>query len=337
MAVYTLINKSQLQAFLAYYNLGELVEYKPIQAGTTNSNYEFVTEQNGKRYKYILTIVEQNLSKHDLEFCVAYGLWLQKNNIPVAAAVLDRHGHSFRQFLNKPALVTRYLSGTSLTPDNKAMTTEIYKELGLTLANMHIAGSKFSAQRQNPAGLKWCLNIHDELTDLLMENEDRIIQEEFEYLMKNREKVAQSKLGVGAIHADLFCDNVLLYNNRLEGIIDLFYACTDYFLYDLAVVVNDWVIKPNGQYNEKNYNLLISSYLENLKQDSLLYECLFESIKGNSELWPYMLRKSALRFWLLRLSASLLPKDSGIKTIKDPTEFEIKLLLHREQNLKIFG
>lgn len=337
MAVYTLINKSQLQAFLAYYNLGELVDYKPIQSGTTNSNYEFVTEQNTKQYKYILTIVEQDLSKQDLEFCINYGLWLQQNNIPVAAAVLDRHGHSFRQFLNKPALVTQYLPGASLTPNDEGLTAEIYQELGETLAKMHIAGSKFPEQRQNPAGLKWCLNTHDKLSDLLMDNEDNIIQEEFEYLMQNREKLAQSKLGIGAIHADLFCDNVLLYNDKLQGIIDLYYSCSDYFLYDLAVVVNDWIIKANGQYNEQNYNLLIDSYLKNLKQNKQLYKDLVDSLKSNSELWPYMLRKSALRFWLLRLSASLLPKDSDIKTIKDPTEFEIKLLLHREKNLKIIG
>jgi hypothetical protein len=40
MAVYTLINKSQLESLLAYYDIGELVEYSPIVAGTTNSNYK---------------------------------------------------------------------------------------------------------------------------------------------------------------------------------------------------------------------------------------------------------------------------------------------------------
>ena len=58
------------------------------------------------------------------------------------------------------------------------------------------------------------------------------------------------KLPTGMIHADLFRDNVLFYKEKISGMIDFYYSCQGFLIYDLAVVVNDWCTKPDGLLNE---------------------------------------------------------------------------------------
>ena len=50
------------------------------------------------------------------------------------------------------------------------------------------------------------------------------------------------------------------------------------------------------------------------------------------EIWQYMLRAAALRFWLSRLQDKIFPKDGEITHIKDPDVFK-NILLARIGNV----
>ena len=58
--------------------------------------------------------------------------------------------------------------------------------------------------------------------------------------LKHQSAFAKVKLPRGAIHGDLFCDNVLFVDDRVSGIIDFGFAATDALAYDVAITVNDW-------------------------------------------------------------------------------------------------
>ena len=49
----------------------------------------------------------------------------------------------------------------------------------------------------------------------------------------------------GWIHSDLFHDNALFSASGV-AIIDLYSACQDNFIYDLAVLANDWCCSEEG-------------------------------------------------------------------------------------------
>lgn len=341
MAVYTLINKNQFESILSFYDLGDLIDYSPIKSGTINTNYLFTTNKNNYIKKYILTILEQKFTKPDLEFCIEFSKYLAKHDVPVTNAVPDRHKTMFRMLVDKYFIIMPFIQGHHLEHTNKEnykLTEDHCAQLGKALAKMHILGRQYTLKRQNPHGISWCFKTFDNIIDFIPTEAQEIISSEFNYLSKNQSIINKQGLFTGAIHADIFCDNILFYNGKLQGIIDFYNACIDYLLYDLAIAVNDFAITHAGQILKHNYNALINNYILVLTQDKFVYKNLQISLKNNPELWQFMLRRAALCFWLMRLAAYYLPKEDdsehNVRNVKDPTEFEIKLLLHRNSKFE---
>ncbi len=66
-------------------------------------------------------------------------------------------------------------------------------------------------------------------------------------------------LEIGVIHADLFPDNVFFLGDRLSGVIDFYFACTDFLTYDLAICLNAWCFEVKGEFNITKAKLMIDS------------------------------------------------------------------------------
>jgi len=126
------------------------------------------------------------------------------------------------------------------------------------------------------------------------------------------------ELPSGVIHADLFNDNVFFLHDRLSGLIDFYFACNDFFAYDVAICLNAWCFESDGSFNVTKARLLLSSY---------------RAVRpiGAAELaaLPLLARGSALRFLLTRLYDWLNhPPDAFVKP-KDPLEYWAKLRFHQ--------
>lgn len=308
MSVYTIIKRDELENFLSHYSLGTLVEYEGIDAGIENTNY-FVTSENGE---FVLTIFEE-IGFDALPYYLSYMAHLSDHGMPTAHPIADLNGDYVREFKGKPAAIVRRLEGNSvMTP-----TVSHCAAVGHALAQMHVVGDSFERSLQNPRGLNWSEDTASHVINKLPEDEQLLLKEEIEY----RKQVPNSNLPVGVIHADLFRDNVMFKVHTLSGIIDFYYACNDYLLYDLAITVNDWCILDTGDIDSERYRSLINAY---------------SSVRGfhqqEEAAWQYMLRAAALRFWLSRLKDKLFPKDGEITHIKDPDIFK-KILLSRKHRL----
>jgi homoserine kinase type II len=121
----------------------------------------------------------------------------------------------------------------------------------------------------------------------------------------------------GVIHADLFPDNVFFLGDKLSGLIDFYFACTDALAYDLAICLNAWCFEPDHSYNVTKGRSLLQSYgaVRALSAD----EC---------RALPVLARGAALRFLLTRL-VDWFDERSALVRRKDPLEYFRKLRFHQ--------
>ena len=93
--------------------------------------------------------------------------------------------------------------------------------------------------------------------------------------------------------------------------IDFYYSCKGFLIYDLAVVVNDWCSDENGRIIKDSLVSLLSAY-NNQRE-----------IQDNEKkYWRHALISASLRFYLSRLIDLHYPKIGEMTHIKDPNIFE---------------
>ena len=76
MAVFTKLEKKDIEEFLNLYEIGNLDTYNEILDGIENTNYKIIC----KNIPYILTIFEKRVSEEELPFFFDLKLYLNSNN-----------------------------------------------------------------------------------------------------------------------------------------------------------------------------------------------------------------------------------------------------------------
>lgn len=309
MAVYTEVSDEDLTAFLADYDLGEVVSFKGIAEGVENSNFLLQTT-NGS---YILTLYEKRVRPEDLPYFLGLMEHLAARGIDCAVPVHGRDGEALRQLRGRPAAVISFLEG--LWP--KRIQPFHCQALGAALARLHLAGANYPLSRANDLSVSgWgplldkCKGNTDHLRPGLCEDLTR----ELELLQAHWPEDLPS----GVIHADLFPDNVFFRGERLSGIIDFYFACNDFFAYDLAICLNAWCFESDNSFNVTKARLMLQAYRNErpLAADEL-------------EALPLLARGSALRFLLTRLYDLLHHPAGALVKPKDPMEYWKKLSFHQ--------
>lgn len=297
MSVYTSVSREQLSAWLARHAVGALQSLEPIAAGIENTNY-FVTTAGGR---FVLTLFEK-LQPEELPFYLGLMARLAGRGIPCPHPVADRDGRLFSILCGKPATLVSRLPGRDVEAPGPAHCAAV----GAMLARMHLAGLDYEPTMPNPRGLLWWRGAALELADRIPAAEAALLAAELDYQANAR----LEHLPYGAIHADLFRDNVLFEADAIGGVIDFYFACTDRLLYDLAIAANDWCIEPDGALDPARTRALVQAYqsIRPLAQEEL-------------EAWPTLLRAGALRFWISRLFDLHCPRPGELTFAKDPTHF----------------
>jgi homoserine kinase type II len=309
MAVYTEVDDEELAAFVAAYDIGEVVACKGIAEGVENSNYLLQTD----RGQYILTLYEKRVRADDLPFFVGLMRHLAMKGLPCPLPVETSDGKALRRLAGRPAALITFLRGVWPKRPNPAQCGAV----GAALAHMHAAGADFAMRRPNDlsvAGWRRLLDGCGRRADDVAPGLQSALEEEYAHLSS----LWPDDLADGVIHADLFPDNVFFLGERLSGLIDFYFACNDLLAYDLAVCLNAWCFEPTGEFNITKARRLLSGYAGVRPLTPAELAAL-----------PLLARGSALRFLLTRLYDWLHQVDGALVRPKDPLEYLAKLRFHQ--------
>jgi homoserine kinase type II len=310
MAVYTDVSEDELGAFLARYELGALLSFKGIAEGVENTNYLLHTAAG----YFILTLYEKRVARADLPFFLGLMEHLANKGINCPQPVKSRDGNALGELAGRPAAIVTFLDGVWVRRPQVAHCAA----LGRALAELHRAGLDFKLHRKNALALDGWEKLArsagpraDEVTAGLA----AIIGDELKYLAR----AWPEALPRGVIHADLFPDNVFFLGDRLSGLIDFYFACTDTLAYDVAICLNAWCFEPDHSYNVTKGRNLLASYIATRPLDNAEFEAL-----------PLLARGAALRFLLTRLVDWLDVPPGALVRPKNPLEYFRKLRFHQK-------
>ena len=309
MAVYTEVSDEALAAFLSHYDLGGLVSFKGIAEGVENSNFLLATE----RGQFILTLYEKRVDARDLPYFLGLMQHLAARGVRCPLPVRDREGRLWGELCARPAAIVTFLPG--VWP--RRIRNEHCTAVGAALAELHQAGEGFGLERKNalgPAGWPPLLAASLARADEVRPGLGEELVDTLEALLA----AWPSGLPRGQIHADLFPDNVFFLSDRVSGLIDFYFACTDLLAYDLAVCLNAWCFEPDGSFNLTKGAGLIAAY-----------EAKRPLSSAESEALPVLCAGAAMRFLLTRLHDWLNHPPGAFVTPKDPLEYLRKLRFHR--------
>jgi len=307
MAVYTEVPPAEAEALVERLNLGTLQALTPCAAGIENTNY-FCDTSTGR---YVLTLFER-LGFEQLPYYLHLLKHLAERGIPVPGPKADASGEILHRVRGKPAAVVDRLPGSNrLAPD--AAHCEL---VGSMLARMHLAGRDYARTQPHLRGLAWWIETVPVVRPFLEPAQRELIDAELAFQQQLATSGAHAGLPRGAIHGDLFRDNVMFEatpgGDRLGGFFDFYFAGVDALLFDVAVCLNDWCIDvDSGRLAEVRAAAFVGAY------DAV------RPLTGNEvRLLPALMRGAALRFWVSRLWDLHLPRDAALLKAHDPVHFE---------------
>ncbi|HEY0253054.1 MAG TPA: homoserine kinase [Kofleriaceae bacterium] len=236
MGVFTALGDADLAELAAVFDLGDLVRWTAIAAGTINTNVALETA----RGKFFVRLNEGK-AEADVAWEARLISALATAGVPTPPPILARDGRPYAECHRKWASAFPWRDGVHISADH--VTPEIAHAFGAALAELHSAGMELpTAWRRGSiydfdhlvTRFERCSRVDDKALSYAF----AIIREEL--AVAKQHKATRAAATHGIIHGDLFRDNVLWRAPSISAILDFEQASGGSLVYDLAVCINDW-------------------------------------------------------------------------------------------------
>ncbi len=252
MAVHTVLSPEVLQEAAERFGLGPLRATEGVPQGSINTNYRLETAK-GRFFLRHTTVRAEG----ELAFEAALLDHLAQAHFPAPRPLHAEDGAPFLTLAGGRVSVFGYLAGEELTRGR--FTVDAAAALGRELGKLHRLTASFSGERQNPYGLAcvegWLAGLRRH-ADAEVAAAAEVVATALERV--RREEPGTGLLPRGAIHADLFMDNVKWLGERVSAFFDFEMACVDSYVRDLAITLNAWCF--DREYDPSLCRALLSGY-----------------------------------------------------------------------------
>ena len=309
MAVYTEVSFEDLERLLEQYDIGQPLSFKGIAEGIENSNFYLQTDRGA----FILTLYEKRVNPDDLPFFLGLMEHLAERGVHCPLPVKTGDGKSLVSLNGRHAAIVTFLTGISLRRPDAAHCAAA----ATVMAELHKAQEGFALSRPNALGPKGWRPLAEAIhgADTIEDGLGEMISSSLAELVA----AWPGGLPSGVIHADYFPDNVLFVQDQIGGVIDFYFACNDFYIYDLAIMLNSWCFELDGSYNITKGQAVIQAY----RAARPLGETEIAAL-------PVLMRGAAQRFLLTRTYDGLNQDPNALVRPKDPREYSKKLRFHNK-------
>jgi homoserine kinase type II len=312
MAVYTKLEEKDINNILSNYSIGKLNSFKGIQEGIENTNYSLLVEKK----KYILTIYEKRVNPKDLPFFSDLMTELSNRNFKCPVPIINNHNKTISDYNGKKLMIVSFLDGKA----KQMLTPNDCKQVGVEVAKMHEITKEFTVRRKNNLSINSWRKLFNSVKDQCVKI-DKDLPKLIEANLVDVEKNWPKSLPSGIIHADLFSDNIFFHNEKLNGIIDFYFSCNDFYSFEIAICFNAFCF--DGKKNNLSFNVTkAKNFINGYSSIRKLLDDEIKNIKVLSQ-------GAALRFLLTRVFDALNTVEGAIVKVKDPLEYLKRLEFHK--------
>ena len=321
MAVYTHLAAEDLAALIAAYDVGQVVSAKGIAEGVSNSNWMIETSGGDAAGRFILTMYERRIDTSELPFFLGLLDHLSARGCAVPRTIHDREGAAYRELDGKAVALIEFLPGVSIDRPSPIQA----RAVGAALADMHLASLDFPGRRANALNIAHTADALRECGSEALAKIDDALPQTIEIGERLRAEWPAA-LPQAICHTDLFPDNVLMLGDRVSGMIDFYFACTEAMAYDLAVTHAAWSFDMSGNlYDAKVGAALVEGYESQRALSAQERESL-----------PILAQGACLRFVASRAEDWINTPPGALVTRKDPMAFLRRLHFYADAGHRPF-
>ncbi len=250
-------SQADLTSALELYGVGPVRKFSLASQGIENVNY-LVTAATERetQLEVVLTILQQ-ASNTPGSIYVELMQQSDAAGLPIPRLYLGADSAAHQVYQGHRLLLSKRLRGQHLVNPGATHVAAV----GRFLARWHSATAGLAEQSQpHPRDSAWLLRTWESVQTTLDYQEQSLLDDAVQACcaMLARQDVAD--LPCGFVHGDCFRDNLLFDGNALSGVLDFHHAARGTWIFDLAVVANDWCVDGSKRLDSKKTLDLLRAY-----------------------------------------------------------------------------